>query len=67
MISHNAYVARNEHLFASVLGSQLHYFWQKADIEPPPKVRRSKASDRSSFAFDFAAQGEDLGRVLAGL
>lgn len=67
VISHNAYVARNEHLFASVLGSQLHYFWQKADIEPPPKVRRSKASDRSSFAFDFAAQGEDLGRVLAGL
>jgi capsular polysaccharide biosynthesis protein len=66
-ISHNAYVARNEHLFASVLGSELHYFWQKADIETPPKVRRSKASDRSSFAFDFAAQREDVGRVLAGL
>ena len=66
-ISHNAYVARNEHLFASVLGAQLHYFWEAADVERPRGVTRSKASDRSSFAFDFATQGDDLGRVLAGL
>jgi capsular polysaccharide biosynthesis protein len=66
-ISHNAYVARNEHLFASLLGAQLHYFWQAADVETPRGVKRSKASDRSSFAFDFASQGDDLGRVLAGL
>lgn len=66
VISHNAYVARNEHLFTSVLGGQLHYFWQPSDVEPP-KVGRSKASDRSSFAFDFATYGDDLVRVLAGL
>jgi capsular polysaccharide biosynthesis protein len=66
VISQNAYTARNEHLFASVLGAQLHYFWQRAEVEPP-RVGRSKASDRSSFTFDFGRYGEDLGRVLAGL
>jgi capsular polysaccharide biosynthesis protein len=66
VISHNAYVARNEHLFASVLGAQLHYFWQPADVEQP-KGKRSLASDRSSFEFDFATYGDDLGRVLGEL
>jgi capsular polysaccharide biosynthesis protein len=66
VISHHAYVARNEHLFASVLGGQLHYFWQPSDV-PPPAVGRNKASSGSSFAFDFAAYGEALARVLAGL
>ena len=66
VISHHAYVARNEHLFTSVLGGQLHYFWQTSDV-PPPEVGRNKASSGSSFAFDFDAYGDDLARVLAGL
>jgi capsular polysaccharide biosynthesis protein len=66
VISHHAYVARNEHLFTSVLGGQLHYFWQASDV-PPPKVGRNKASSGSTFAFDFTAYGDDLARVLAGL
>ncbi|MCW2764295.1 MAG: hypothetical protein JWO11_254 [Nocardioides sp.] len=66
VISQNAYVARNEYLFTSVLGGQLHYFWEQSDVEPPA-VGRSKASDRASFAFDFATQGADLQRVLASL
>jgi capsular polysaccharide biosynthesis protein len=66
VISHHAYVARNEHLFTSVLGGQLHYFWQTSDVAPP-EVGRNKASSGSSFAFDFAAYGDDLARVLAGL
>ena len=66
VISHHAYVARNEHLFTSLLGGQLHYFWQPSDIEPP-EVGRTKASDNSSFAFDFAAYGGDLARLLAEL
>ena len=66
VISHHAYVARNEHLFTSVLGGQLHYFWQTSDV-PPPEVGRDKASSGSSFAFDFEAYGDDLARVLAGL
>jgi capsular polysaccharide biosynthesis protein len=66
VISHHAYVARNEHLFTSVLGGQLHYFWQTSDV-PPPAVGRNKASSGSSFAFDFEAYGDDLARVLADL
>jgi capsular polysaccharide biosynthesis protein len=66
VISHHGYVARNEHLFTSVLGGQLHYFWQPSDV-PPPEVGRNKASSGSSFAFDFAAYGDDLARVLARL
>ncbi|MEO5853037.1 MAG: glycosyltransferase 61 family protein [Nocardioides sp.] len=66
VISHNAYTARNEHLFTSVLGAHMHYFWQSSDVEPP-EVGRSKASDRSSFSFDFATHGHDLARVLSGL
>jgi capsular polysaccharide biosynthesis protein len=66
VISHHAYVARNEHLFTSVLGARLHYFWQLSDVEPP-KMGRNKASSGSSFAFDFAAYGDDLSRVLAEL
>jgi len=66
VISHHAYVARNEHLFTSLLGGQLHYFWQRSDVEPP-EVGRSKASDNSSFAFDFDAYGDDLARLLVGL
>jgi hypothetical protein len=56
VISHKPYVARNEHRFASVLGGELHYFWQPSDIEPP-KVGGSKASEESWFAFDFTTQG----------
>jgi capsular polysaccharide biosynthesis protein len=66
VVSHHAYVARNEHLFTSVLGGQLHYFWQTSDV-PPPDVGRNKASSGSSFAFDFQAYGDDLARVLAQL
>ena len=66
VVSHHAYVARNEHLFTSVLGGQLHYFWQTSDV-PPPDVGRNKGSSGSSFAFDFQAYGDDLARVLAQL
>ena len=45
VISHHAYVARNEHLFTSVLGGQLHYFWQTSDV-PPPEVRPQQGLQR---------------------
>jgi capsular polysaccharide biosynthesis protein len=66
ILSHNAYTGRNEHLFASLLGAELHYFWQQADVAPP-RVGRSRESDRSSFTVDLAGQGEDLRRVLSGV
>ena len=66
VLSHHAYAARNEHLFASLLGADLHYFWQESDVAPPER-HRSKESDRSSFAVDLDGQGDDLRRVLAAL
>ena len=66
LISHHAYTARNEHLFVSILGGELHYFWQVADVEPPRRGR-SSASDLSSYAFDFGSYGDDLAHLLARL
>ena len=64
VISHHGYVARNEHLFTSLLDADIHYFWQASEIAPPEQGR-TRASDRSGFSFDFAGQGADLERVLA--
>jgi hypothetical protein len=65
VLGQNAYLARNEQLFASVLGGELHYFWAPADIPPPAVGMRTLKSVRSSWEFDFAEQGPDLERVLA--
>ena len=66
VLSHHGYTARNEHLFASVLGSDLHYFWQQSDVAPREDGRRSTASDRSTFSVDLDGQADDLRRILAG-
>jgi capsular polysaccharide biosynthesis protein len=65
VLGQNAYLARNEQLFSTVLGGELHYFWSPADVPPPEIGKRTKASVRSSWAFDFAEQGADLERVIA--
>jgi capsular polysaccharide biosynthesis protein len=59
IISHNGYAARNEHLFTSVLGGELHYFWQDSDM--PLNGKRVR---RSSYAFDFEKYGADLARAI---
>lgn len=63
VLSHDGYNARNEQLFASVLGAKLHYFWSPADI-PSPDGRRTRESFRSSWSFDFDGLRGDLERVL---
>jgi capsular polysaccharide biosynthesis protein len=65
VLGQNAYLARNEQLFASVLGGELHYFWAAADVPPPAAGMRTLKSVRSSWEFDFAEQGADLERVIA--
>ena len=65
VLGQNAYLARNEQLFSTVLGGELHYFWSPADVPPPEIGKRTQASVRSSWAFDFAEQGADLERVIA--
>jgi capsular polysaccharide biosynthesis protein len=64
VLSHNAYLARNEHLFASLLGGRLHYFWSESDI-PQPDGRRSRQAFKSTWAFDFERYGAELEQVIA--
>lgn len=66
VLSSHAYVARNEHMFTSLLGGELHYFWGRSDVAPPA-VGRRKASDRSPWTLDFDEVGGDLDRVLRSL
>jgi capsular polysaccharide biosynthesis protein len=65
VISHNRYPARNEQLFTSVLGGELHYFWQESDA-PVTGIISAKQARRSSYAFDFEKYGPDLTRLLSG-
>jgi capsular polysaccharide biosynthesis protein len=64
VLGHNGYTARNEHLYTSVLGGDLHYFWSPGDVPPPPSGGRTMTSFHSTWAFDFANLGADLERVL---
>jgi hypothetical protein len=65
VLGQNAYLARNEQLFTTVLGGELHYFWAPADVPPRRTGKRTQESVRSSWAFDFAEQGANLERVIA--
>lgn len=67
VLSHHSYVARNEHLYLSLLGGEFHYFWAPSDVSPPRPGGRTKQSVRSSWEFDMAGSGDDLRRVLAAL
>ena len=66
VLNHTAYVARNEHLFASLKGGDSHYFWSAADLEQPADDLSFDAM-HSSWEFDFATLGDDLDRLLRGL
>ncbi|HEY7044999.1 MAG TPA: glycosyltransferase 61 family protein [Nocardioidaceae bacterium] len=64
VISHNSYEARNENLFMSVLGGELHYFWQESDVSLTGGAT-NRQKRRSSYAFDFENYGTDLARVIS--
>ncbi len=67
VLNHTAYVARNEHLFASLKGGDSHYFWSAADLEQPGDGDLSFDAMHSSWEFDFATLGDDLERLLSSL
>ncbi len=67
VLNHTSYVARNEHLFASLKGGDSHYFWSAADLEQPDDGDLSFDAMHSSWEFDFATLGDDLERLLRGL
>ncbi len=64
LLCQEAYTARNEYLYASVLGAKMHYFWSAPDIPRDPARYNPKAFV-SNWAFDFQRNREPLERVLS--
>ena len=63
VLSHDGYIARNEHLFSAVRGGEAHYFWSRASI-PQPDGGYSKEAFHSEWDFDFEANGKELDEVV---
>ena len=66
LLAHESYTARNEHLYASVLGCDSHYFWSTADIAHPDKGWSADAF-YASWEFDFNRNAAELNDLLANL
>jgi capsular polysaccharide biosynthesis protein len=64
LLSHEAYTARNEHLFTSLTGGDVHYFWSRPDVAHPEGGWTFEAFT-AAWEFDFERNGEDLARVIA--
>jgi capsular polysaccharide biosynthesis protein len=65
ILNHEAYTARNEHLFTSVIGAEVHYFWSAPDI--PHGDSWSSAAFYSDWEFDFERNGAELAGLLDSL
>ena len=73
VLNHEAYIARNEHLYTALLGGDVHYFWSPPDV-PQPAQFTSGADHRwsgdafvSGWEFDFARNQEPLEQLLRTL
>lgn len=66
LLNQEAYTARNEHLYASLLGGDVHYFWSRPDT-PHPAGGWSEEAYYSDWEFDFARNSSDLDAVLDSL
>jgi capsular polysaccharide biosynthesis protein len=66
VLSHEAYTARNEHLFSSVRDVEVHYFWSPPDIPHPPDGW-SQDAFYSGWNFDFARNEDPLRALLTSL
>lgn len=66
VLSHEAYTARNEHLFTSLLGGKVHYFWSVPDIQHP-KNGWSQDAFYSDWEFDFERNLKPLERLITSL
>jgi capsular polysaccharide biosynthesis protein len=61
VLGHNNYAARNEQLFAAILGADLHYFWMPGDLWDPTRVKKQV---QVSFSVDLSVYGKQLAAVL---
>lgn len=66
VLAHEAYTARNEHLYTSLLGGTVHYFWSPPDVAHPEGGWRQDAFD-SAWEFDFARNQRPLEKLLGSL
>jgi capsular polysaccharide biosynthesis protein len=66
VLNHESYTARNEHLYAAVLGCTEHYFWSPADIAHPTNGWSADAY-YSGWEFDFERNLDQLTRLLRSL
>jgi capsular polysaccharide biosynthesis protein len=66
VLSHEAYTARNEHLYAALVGGTVHYFWSPSDLQHPEGGWSQEAFD-SGWEFDFARNGRDIEELLGSL
>jgi capsular polysaccharide biosynthesis protein len=63
VLSHEAYTARNEHLFTSLLGGDVHYFWSPPDI-PHPENSWSQEAFYCDWEFDFERNRKPLEELI---
>jgi capsular polysaccharide biosynthesis protein len=66
ILSHEAYTARNEHLFTSLLGGDIHYFWSPPDVPHPENGWSQQAFD-CDWEFDFERNRKPLAELLESL
>ena len=66
VLSHEAYTARNEHLFTSLLDGDVHYFWSPPDI-PHPENRWSQEAFYCDWEFDFERNRKPLQELITSL
>jgi len=66
VLNHEAYTARNEHLFSSLRDITVHYFWSPPDIPHPPGGWR-QAAFYSGWEFDFGRNETSLKSLLMSL
>ncbi len=64
LLNHEAYTARNEHLYTALLGGDVHYFWSSPDVSHP-EGGWSEEAYYSGWEFDFARNRAGLETVLA--
>lgn len=63
VLNHEAYIARNEHMFCSLIGAEEHYLWSTPDIVSPDG-RYSDEAFKSPWTFDFERNREALEKIV---
>jgi capsular polysaccharide biosynthesis protein len=66
LLGHEAYTARNEHLYSSLIGGPVHYFWSRPEVPHPVGGWSQRAFD-SDWEFDFARNRKPLEELFDSL